>query len=103
MTEVTEENERARDAALKRLQAVHTAYVALFGTLAEPTEYGRAVLADLDTFCTTYSESIHMDREGRIDPFTTIYRDGKKAVALRIRQMIDWSDHGNSSSDPDGQ
>jgi len=59
---------------------------------------GQLVLEDIDRFCTRGVESIHMDREGRMDPFTTIYRDGKKAVADRIHAMIDWSGNDNSSS-----
>lgn len=62
---------------------------------------GEVVLRDLDVFCTTFKESIHMDRTGRLDPYTTIYRDGKKAVALRIHQMIEWSEHGNGNRDSD--
>lgn len=87
---------------LARLRQKHEAYVALFGPPGEPTPLGAVVLEDLDRFCTTWSESVHFDNTGRMDPYTTIYRDGKKSVALRIRQMIDWSEHGNSNTDVDG-
>jgi len=99
MTEVVSaENEDARAAHLESLRVKRAAYIALFGSAGHPTPLGDIVLADLDAFCTTYRESIHMDASGRMDPYTTIYRDGKKAVALRIRQMINWSEsHGDSS------
>jgi uncharacterized membrane protein YgcG len=95
---IDSENEYAREEHLNRLRTKRDAYVAIFGPPGSPTPLGAVVLADLDTFCTTYTESIHMDKAGRMDPYTTIYRDGKKAVALRIRQMINWSEsYGNSS------
>lgn len=82
------------------MRQIRAAYVALFGPPGQPTPLGELVLADLDGFCTTWRESIHMDQQGRMDPYTTIYRDGKKAVALRIRQMIEYTEieHGNSGS-----
>jgi arginine utilization protein RocB len=95
-----QENERAREAAIERLRLKHEAYLKLFGPPGEPTPLGAVVLADLDEFCTTFRESIHMDATGRMDPYTTIYRDGKKAVALRIRKMLEWNnDNGISGSD----
>lgn len=97
-----EENASAQEEALNRLRKKHEAYVILFGPPGKPTPLGRVVLEDLDAFCTTFRESIHMDSQKRMDPFTTIYRDGKKAVALRIRQMISWSEDVNDSNgDPD--
>lgn len=87
-----EEDEEAKRAVLERLRRRHEAYVKLFGPLGDPTPYGAEVLADLDVFCKTHDESIHMDSTGRMDPYTTIYRDGKKAVALRIRKMLEWND-----------
>lgn len=92
------EEEREREAGLAKLRQKHEAYIALFGPPGKPTPFGRVVLDDLDVFCTTYTESIHMDRMGRMDPYTTIYRDGKKAVALRIRQMINRSEANDDSS-----
>ena len=65
--------------------------MALFGPPGKPTPFGAVVLEDLDRFCTTYTESVHFDTQGRMDPYTTIYRDGKKAVALRIRQMLEFN------------
>lgn len=100
MTDVSDENEASRKASTERLERKRAAYVALFGPPGNPTPLGQVVLEDLDTFCTTYTESIHMDASGRMDPYTTIYRDGKKAVALRIRKMINWSDDANSSGNP---
>lgn len=96
-----DENEQAREAQVERLRAKHEAYVKLFGPPGEPTPFGAIVLEDLDAFCTTWRESIHMDAQGRMDPYTTIYRDGKKAVALRIRKMIEWSEHVDSNRDAD--
>lgn len=90
-----------REEALIRLRQRREAYVALFGSPGKPTPFGEIVLRDLDAFCTTYKESIHMDSQGRMDPYTTIYRDGKKAVALRIRQMINWSEYGDSNGNTD--
>lgn len=96
---MTEPDDSARrEAYIGHLRHVHEAYVKLFGPPGEPTVYGQVVLDDLDRFCTTFRESIHMDAERRMDPFTTIYRDGKKAVALRIRQMLEWTDADRSSS-----
>jgi len=97
-----EENERAQQEQLERLRVKRDAYLKLFGPPGSPTPYGKTVLDDLDIFCTTYTESVHFDAHRRMDPFTTIYRDGKKAVALRIRQMIEWSeDNDHSSRDPE--
>lgn len=96
-----DENEQARQAQLERLRLKHDAYVKLFGLPGQPTPLGAVVLEDLDTFCTTWSESIHLDAQGRIDPYATIYRDGKKSVALRIRKMIEWSEHVDSNRDAD--
>lgn len=93
-----DENEKARLEHLERVRLKHDAYLQLFGTPGNLNPVGQVVLDDLDQFCTRGRESIHMDREGRLDPFTTIYRDGKKAVADRIHAMIEWSDNGNSSS-----
>lgn len=87
------ENEKARQEHLEKLRLKHDAYLTVF-----KNPVGQLVLDDLDFFCTRGKESIHMDREGRMDPFTTIYRDGKKAVADRIHAMIDWSGNDNSSS-----
>lgn len=89
-----DENERARQAHLERIRLKHDAYLTVFDN-----PVGRLVLEDLDRFCKRGAESIHMDAQGRMDPFTTIYRDGKKAVADRIHAMIDWSDDGNSNRD----
>lgn len=72
--------------------------MALFGPAGSPTPFGALVLADLDTFCTTWRESVHIDSQGRMDPYTTIYRDGKKAVALRIRQMLDYQEPAHDDS-----
>ena len=90
-----------RELALQAMRDKRDAYLKLFGPPDDPTPYGKIVLDDLNRFCTTFSESIHMDKEGRMDPFTTIYRDGKKAVALRIHEMIRWREHGHSSPSPD--
>lgn len=92
MSEVSAENEASNENSRSKLRAKRDAYVALFGPPGSPTPLGEVVLADLDRFCKTYDESIHMDKDNRLDPFTTIYRDGKKAVALRIRAMISWSE-----------
>lgn len=93
-----DENEQARQEHLERLRLKHDAYIQLFGTPGNPNPVGQVVLDDLDAFCRRGHESIHMDAQGRMDPYTTIYRDGKKAVADRIHAMINWSDHVNSSS-----
>lgn len=98
---VEAENEQARQEAQDRARTKAAAYVAIFGPPGKPTPLGKIVLDDLDYFCTTFRESIHMDSTGRMDPYTTIYRDGKKAVALRIREMINWSEHANSSGNPE--
>lgn len=98
---MTDEQELERQRALARLAEKHEAYLSLFGPPGKPTPYGAVVLADLDAFCTTFRESVHFDAHQRMDPYTTIYRDGKKAVALRIRQMLEWSEHGSSSDSPD--
>ena len=95
---MTEQAELEREEGLARLRLKHEAYVALFGPPNKLTPFGKIVLEDLDAFCTTFRESIHMDRAGRMDPYTTIYRDGKKAVALRIREMINRSDIPNDDS-----
>lgn len=89
---IQDENEKAQAEAIERLRTTGAAYVAIFGPPGHPTPLGRIVLEDLDVFCATRRESIHMDSTGRMDPFTTIYRDGKKAVRERIREMIDWSE-----------
>lgn len=93
------ENELAREEHLARIRAKRDAYVAIFGSPGHPTPLGAIVLADLDGFCTTFRESVHMDAQGRMDPYTTIYRDGKKAVALRIREMIAYGEKEMSSSE----
>lgn len=95
------ENERARQEHLERLRQKHEAYITLFGTVANPNPVGQLVLEDIDRFCTRGRESIHMDAQGRMDPYTTIYRDGKKAVADRIHAMIEWSDNVNSITGTD--
>jgi hypothetical protein len=100
MTE-TDDAAAAREEFLQTLRHKHEAYLALFGPPGKPTPYGAVVLDDLDRFCTTFRESVHMDTTNRMDPFTTIYRDGKKAVALRIRQMIEWSEDGHRNPDTD--
>lgn len=107
MTDVSAENAASREQALERLRLKRAAYVALFGPPGEPTPHGAVVLEDLDRFCRSFDESVHFDSSGRLDPYTTIYRDGKKAVALRIRQMLEWSDingdsSGSSESGADG-
>lgn len=95
-----------REDALKRLREKRDAYVAIFGPPGQPTPFGKVVLDDLDAFCTTWRESVHMDANKRMDPYTTIYRDGKKAVTLRIYEMIKWRESdgrpndSSSSSDP---
>lgn len=88
-----DENEAARQAYLESRRLLHDAYVTVFNN-----PVGQRVLEDLDRFCKRGHESIHMDAHGRMDPYTTIYRDGKKAVADRIHLMIEWSDDVNSSS-----
>jgi hypothetical protein len=94
------DNESARERMLAQLRAKNAAYVKLFGPPGRPTPEGEVVLADLDGFCAFWRESIHMDAQGRMDPYTTIYRDGKRAVATRIRKMIEWSESdGQLSSD----
>ena len=90
-----------RQEAIDRLRQTSEAYVALFGPPGKPTPFGGVVLDDLDRFCTTFRESVHYDATKRMDPFTTIYRDGKKAVALRIRAMLEWSADEHSDGNPD--
>lgn len=92
-----DENEQARQDHLQKTRLKHEAYITLFGTLDNPNPVGALVLEDIDRFCRRGDESIHMDAQGRMDPYTTIYRDGKKAVADRIHAMIEWH-HDNSSS-----
>ena len=95
------DQEQARQEQLQKLRDRRDAYVKLFGSPGEPSPYGKVVLEDLERFCTLWQESIHMTQDGSIDPYATIYRDGKKAVALRIHQWIRWSetnDHGSSPS-----
>src|ERR1700744_894416 len=103
MNELEQENSLAQKEAQERLRLKHEAYRKLFGPPGERTPYGAIVLADLDRFCRRGDESIHMDASGRMDPYTTIYRDGKKVVADRIHAMIEWSQDGNSSGNPDGE
>jgi hypothetical protein len=81
-----------QDEALERLRLKKDAYTKLFGTPDNLTPYGKVVLADLDAFCARNRETIHMDSNGRLDPYTTVYRDGKRAVADRIYLMITWSE-----------
>jgi hypothetical protein len=83
------------------LRLKRDAYVAVFGPPGEPNQPASVVLDDLDRFCTTWGESLKLDNTGRVDPYATIYRDGKKAVALRIRQWIEWSEDEHSSPNPD--
>jgi hypothetical protein len=95
------DQEQERQAHIQRLRDRRDAYVKLFGPPGEPTPYGKIVLDDLERFTTLWAESIHMTQDGSIDPYATIYRDGKKAVALRIHQWIRWSetnDHSSGSS-----
>lgn len=91
-----DENERARQEHLEKLRLKHEAYLTVFDN-----PVGQLVLEDIDRFCKRGAESIHMDAHGRMDPYTTIYRDGKKAVADRIHAMIEWSNHDNSNSGTD--
>lgn len=98
MTDVSAENEASREKALARLRARQEAYRAVFGSPGSPTPFGQIILDDLDRFCRSFDESVHFDKTGRLDPYTTIYRDGKKAVALRIHQMIEWSEPNADSS-----
>lgn len=100
-SELESENSQAQEDALSRLRTKRDAYVKLFGLPGQRTPLGLIVLDDLDRFCKRGQESIHMDGGGRMDPYTTIYRDGKKAVADRIHLMIEWSENGNSSRDSD--
>lgn len=79
----------------------HDAYVKVFGPPGKPNPLAAIVLEDLDRFCARNRESIHMDSTGRMDPYTTIYRDGKRAVADRIHLMIAWSENVDSSGNPD--
>ena len=99
--EEQESNEQAREEHLAKLRLRRDAYVAVFGSPGHPTPYGKVILDDLDYFCATWRECIHMDASGRMDPYTTIYREGRKAVALRIREMINWSENGHSNGHPD--
>lgn len=92
-----EESERARQAHLEKLHLKHDAY---FQTFNNPV--GQLVLEDIDRFCKRGAESIHMDAQQRMDPFTTIYRDGKRSVADRIHAMIEWSGNDNSSDGTNG-
>lgn len=93
--------ELEQEEALARLRIKRDAYVKLFGLPGSRTPLGAIVLDDLDRFCRRGTESIHMDSAGRMDPYTTIYRDGKKAVADRIHLMIEWSEHDYSDGNPD--
>lgn len=89
-------SEGDQDAARARMMEVRDAYLKIFGPPGEPTPYGKVVLEDLEKFCTLWVESIHRTSDGAIDPFGTIYRDGKKAVALRIHGWLRWrDDHGD--------
>lgn len=87
------EQEQAREAQLQVFRDKRDAYVKLFGPPGEPTPYGKIVLEDLEKFCTLWTESIHRTSDGSIDPYGTIYRDGKKAVALRILGWLRWSEN----------
>lgn len=100
-SELELENQQAQEAALNLVRAKRDAYVKLFGLPGHRTPLGAIVLDDLDRFCKRGQESIHLDSTGRLDPYTTIYRDGKKSVADRIHLMIEWSENGNSSRDSD--
>jgi len=91
-----EENEAARLDYIESRRRLHDAYATVFNN-----PVGQRVLQDLDGFCKRGHETIHMDKEGRMDPYTTIYRDGKKAVADRIHLMLEWSGNDNSSSSTD--
>jgi len=86
-----------REEVLALLRQKRDAYVKLFGLPGARTPLGAIVLDDLDRFCKRGQESLHMDSTGRMDPYTTIYRDGKKAVADRIHLMIEWSEDGNGN------
>jgi hypothetical protein len=90
-------NEIARQQYLESRRLLHDAYTKLFGMPGNINPIAQVVLDDIDKFCKRGDESIHMDREGRMDPFTTIYRDGKKSVADRIHKLIEWSNDGNGN------
>jgi hypothetical protein len=83
---------------LKKLKERRNAYVAIFGDVGQPTPYGQIILDDLKEFCAVGRESIHMDSNGRMDPYTTIYRDGKKAVFERIIARLTWREPDAISS-----
>jgi hypothetical protein len=91
-----------REEALKRIRAKREAYRQLFGEPGKPSAAAAIVLADLETFCTSRKESLHLDLQGRVDPYATIYRDGKKAVMIRIRETLEWSEDDYGSGSPDG-
>jgi hypothetical protein len=103
MAELDDENSLAQSQALERLRVKRDAYLKLFGPPGARTPLGQVVLDDLDRFCKRGQESIHLDATGRLDPYTTIYRDGKKAVADRIHLMIEWSDDEHSSRNIDSE
>lgn len=86
---------------MDRIRAKSDAYIKVFGPPGSPTDFAKTVLEDLQKFCRYGDETIHLDNSGRLDPYTTIYRDGKKAVIDRIYKMLDWSNfdvdrNGNS-------
>ncbi len=83
------------------MRVKHEAYLKMFGPPGDRTPLGAVILEDLDLFCKRGNETLHFDSTGRLDPYTTIYRDGKKAVADRIHAMIEWRGYDDSSSSSD--
>lgn len=98
-----DDNEAERQVHLQQFRDKAQAYAKIFGEPGKPTPYGKIVLDDLDSFCTMWRESIHMTSTGAMCPYTTVYRDGKKAVAQRIHQWLRWreTDGSISSRDPE--
>lgn len=80
---------QAREAA--RLAQLHEAYLNVFGGPESRTPFGALILADLEVFTRFSQETISMDTLQRVDPYKTIYRDGKQAVVKRIHMRINWS------------
>lgn len=92
-----DEDAKNRQAAIQRARAKHEAYVAVFGTVNQPTAHGAIVLADLERFArfdkTATSRPLGIkDTFGPVDPYGTLYNLGLQELVKRIHQCIQWAE-----------
>lgn len=96
-----EEREAQRQAAIGRLRTRHEAYLHVFGPPGNRTPYGEIILQDLERFVRYHDRALTTDTQGRYDGGGTAYNLGLQDVVKAIHLRIEWSEHDDSSSNPD--